>query len=154
MKDRWKSTRNRRNETSLQRKEVARLEAASRDERVLFHATNQRRANRIMKMQKMLPGGWGAAGGGIYFAETANDARQKANNKNKLVVLQARVFLGRSLVIDHKARWRSDSITFERLRELGFDSTRVLRRSSKPEWVVYSSTQVADIRYYDSTPRR
>ena len=105
----------------------------------LYHETDQQSALSILSSQKMLRGNSGLAGGGIYFAESPLEARQKANSHG--VLLSAQVRVGRC-----KEVHRQTDANFQDLRAEGYDSVKILGRATGIEYVVYSCEQVSNIR--------
>ena len=103
--------------------------------RYLFHVTDAASASSILSSQRMLRGSGGLAGGGIYFAETEQLARQKAQNQG--VCLRARVKLGAQRTLTSS----DSSITFSSLFNSGYDSVRLTFRNGD-EFVVYNFDQV------------
>ena len=105
----------------------------------LFHETNEQAAGAILGDEgSMARGSGGAAGGGIYFAQTPALARQKAQNHG--VMLKCLVYLGNIREIntqDDAVR----GLTFAELRKQGFDAAR-LTFMNGDEYVVYNRDQV------------
>ena len=103
----------------------------------LFHETNEQAAGAILK-GSMARGSGGAAGGGIYFAQTPALARQKAHNHG--VMLKCLVYLGNIREIN----MQDDAVrglTFAELRKQGFDAAR-LTFMNGDEYAVYNRDQV------------
>lgn len=126
--------------------QVTRAENAAREQRLdsnvvtLYHQTDREAARLILGSQQMIRGREGAAGGGIYFAQSPQDTQRKAHNHG--VVLLCRVRLGR---VKHLPGPQSD-VTFRQLLADSYDSTLLDCFSSGPEWIVYNKDQVASIR--------
>ena len=106
----------------------------------LYHQTSQSAANAIISSQKMVCGTTGLAGGGIYFALSADDTNHKA--KHKGVILQADVYLGNS----KKIQSNGEQINVLELYQSGYASILIPRNGS--EYVVYNSLQVKNIKLY------
>lgn len=107
--------------------------------KTLYHQTSPQNAESIQKSNTMLPGSGGLAGGGIYFATTAEDTDHKALSRG--VVLTADVRLGRVKTLDMNG---DPTMTFERLEKEGYDSTMIMRPGGI-EYVVYNPDQVSNI---------
>ena len=109
-----------------------------------FHQTDASAARSILSSDEMYPGSGGLAGGGIYFATSAELTEYKAQHKG--VVLRARVQLGRVKTLGPSG---DHSMTGSRLLAEGYDSVKIMR-SAGTEYVVYSSDQVSQIRQVGS----
>ena len=105
----------------------------------LYHCTNRTAASQILSSQQMLRGGRGTAGGGIYFACSADDARRKAAHGND-VCLQAEVWMGNVKVVNSV----ETTLTFSVLQREGFDSVW-LTCMNGDEYIVYNYDQVERI---------
>lgn len=106
----------------------------------LYHQTDRAATNGILQTQRFLRGKGGLAGGGIYFAKTAQETQRKALHTG--VMLKADVSLGRIKDIQ-----RGDSsITHFKLKKEGYDSVCIQGRASGLEYVVYNYDQVRNIR--------
>eukprot|EP00438_Fugacium_kawagutii_P035220 Skav214375 [mRNA] locus=C8776280:85:414:- [translate_table: standard] len=105
----------------------------------LYHETSLEAATSILTSQRMYRGSSGLAGGGIYFAESPNEARKKANHHG--VLLKATVRVGRMKVV-HRAADES----CRDLERQGYDSVKLLGRDSGTEYIVYNYEQVRNIR--------
>ena len=88
----------------------------------------------------MRRGTGGLAGGGIYFAVSKADTHRKAHKHG--VILKADVDLGRILTISANG---DSSITFRKLKSMGYDSVKIPRPNGV-EYVVYNWAQVKNIR--------
>jgi hypothetical protein len=97
----------------------------------LFHQTDEASLKLIQKGAEMKCGSQGIVGGGIYFAESRNATQLKAHAKGW--VIEARVALGRQLVVQH----RLASLTGSEVAARGYDSVRVDGRKSGVEYVIY-----------------
>mmetsp|Transcript_14449 Transcript_14449/g.27070 ORF Transcript_14449/g.27070 Transcript_14449/m.27070 type:complete len:204 (+) Transcript_14449:62-673(+) len=105
----------------------------------LYHETSPDCAEQILSSQRMRRGSAGLAGGGIYFAESPQEARSKANSHG--VLLRATVRVG-----NMKTVHRSTDETYTELQRQGYDSVKLLGRPSGTEYVVYNWDQVTNIR--------
>jgi hypothetical protein len=105
----------------------------------LFHQTDQSCADAICSSQRMERGSDGVAGGGIYFAASAEATHGKAHRRG--VILSARVRLGRSLRLPASG---DGSLTFQQLLARGYDSV-IIDRHGGTEYVVYNWDQVSNI---------
>jgi hypothetical protein len=106
-----------------------------------YHCTTRKAANVIMSTQRFRRGTNGMVGGGIYFAETPEDARRKARPSDANVVLDAKVQLGRQYVVSTKG---DKTLSYARLVKMERDSV-LLNRTNGLEYVVYKHDQVSDI---------
>ena len=110
----------------------------------LYHQTDKKTADIIMKTQQMKPGSGGLAGGGIYFATTPELTGHKAHRHG--VILEATVALGKIYTLEAAG---DPSMTLQKLQSLGFDSVCIARPvSSGHEYVVYDPKQVLSIRWH------
>ena len=108
----------------------------------LYHQTDKKTADIIMKTQQMKPGSGGLAGGGIYFATTPELTAHKAHKKG--VILEATVALGRIHTLEAAG---DPTMTLQKLNSLGYNSVCIARAvSSGQEYVVYDPKQVSAIR--------
>ena len=117
----------------------------------LYHQTDKKTADIIMKTQQMKPGSGGLAGGGIYFATTPELTGHKAHRHG--VILEATVALGRIHTLEAAG---DPSMTLQNLQSLGFDSVCIARPVLRgQEYVVYDPKQVLSIRWHApaSSPR-
>jgi len=104
----------------------------------LYHQTDEAVAGIILSSQEMKPGSKGLAGGGIYFATTAELTGHKAEAHG--VILRAYVRLGRILTLDSHG---DTKMTRDKLQRQGYDSVNIARKvSSGHEYVVYDPSQV------------
>lgn len=106
--------------------------------RELYHETDPSRGSSILSSQLMERGASGSVGGGIYFAESPDKARQKATRHG--CMLRARVKLGSVRTMNST----DSSVTFSSLLGSGYDSVR-LTCLNGDEYVVYNSDQVVSI---------
>ena len=107
----------------------------------LYHQTDAETAEIILRTQRMQPGSSGLAGGGIYFATTAELTGHKAHKKG--VILEATVALGKMLTLTAVG---DPTMTLQKLKSMGFDSVCIARPvSSGQEYVVYDPGQVMSI---------
>ena len=107
----------------------------------LYHLTDADTAEIILRTQRMQPGSSGLAGGGIYFATTAELTGHKAHKKG--VILEATVALGKMLTLTAVG---DPTMTLQKLKSMGFDSVCIARPvSSGQEYVVYDPGQVMSI---------
>ena len=115
----------------------------------LYHQTDKKTADIIMKTQQMKPGSGGLAGGGIYFATTPELTGHKAHRHG--VILEATVALGRIHTLEANG---DPNMTLQKLQSLGFDSVCIARQvSSGQEYVVYDPTQVLSINWIRENAR-
>ena len=105
----------------------------------LYHETSPEYADEIVRTQRMKRGSSGLAGGGIYFAESPEEARRKAHSHGAM--LQATVRLGNMKIVH-----RSSDEYYRGLQSQGYDSVKLLDRPTGTEYVVYSWEQVSNIR--------
>ena len=103
----------------------------------LYHQTDAATANIILRTQHMKPGSSGLAGGGIYFATSAEHTNHKAHRHG--VILKATVALGKILTLDHG----DGSMTLQKLKLMGYDSVMIPRAGK--EYVVYEPSRVKHI---------
>ena len=109
----------------------------------LYHQTDKKTADIIMKTQQMKPGSGGPAGAGIYFATTPELTGHKAHRHG--VILEATVALGSIHTLEAAG---DPSMTLQKLQSLGFDSVCIARQvSSGHEYVVYDPKQVLSINW-------
>jgi hypothetical protein len=110
----------------------------------LYHQTDKKTADIIMKTQHMKPGSGGLAGGGIYFATTPELTGHKAHRHG--VILEATVALGKIHTLEAAG---DPSMTLQKLQSLGYDSVCIARPVSRgQEYVVYDPKQVLSIRWH------
>lgn len=109
--------------------------------KTLYHQTDEKAAQAIIKAQKFLRGSGGYAGGGIYFATNAKATYRKARTRG--VILTATVKLGRI-----KTQSDSSDNNFSTLAKKGYDSVKVTSLSSGVEYVVYNYDQCSNIKLY------
>jgi hypothetical protein len=95
----------------------------------LYHCTSQSNAESI-KRSGFRCGSQGLAGGGIYFAESAQDAVRKARDQG--CVLECEVNLGRVLDVGFSG---DCTLTGSRLSSMGYDSVRIPRNGT--EYCIY-----------------
>jgi ubiquitin C len=100
----------------------------------LYHCTSKSNAAAI-KRNGFRCGSSGLAGGGIYFAESVDDASRKARHQG--VVLECEVNLGRMRHIGFSGE---DDLTLSRLNSAGYDSVCIPRNGT--EYCVYESSRV------------
>lgn len=107
----------------------------------LYHQTDERTAETILRTQRMQPGTNGLAGAGIYFATTPNLTDHKARRKG--VILEATVRIGRLHTLDENG---DSSMSLNKLKNIGCDSVCIARPvSSGHEYVIYDPTQILRI---------
>ena len=114
----------------------------------LYHQTDKESALQILSSQRMLRGGGGSLGGGIYFAGSAEETNRKAHKTG--IVLKANVYLGRTW--EDKSGTGGQEYTHTNLlkRGRGYDSVTAKWFRSGTEYVVYNYDQVTDIKLADS----
>ena len=100
----------------------------------LYHCTSRSNGRKIRE-NGFRCGPSGLAGGGIYFAETAQDASRKAHANG--IVLVCDVTLGRVYDVGHAG---DSSLNLDRLNNAGYDSVRIARAGA--EYCVYESSRV------------
>ena len=121
------------------RHEVQRREGGTK----LYHQTDKKTADIILKTQQMKPGSGGLAGGGIYFATTPELTGHKAHRHG--VILEATVALGKILTLDAAG---DPTMTLQKLKSKEYDSVCIARAvSSGQEYVVYDPKQVLSINW-------
>jgi hypothetical protein len=107
----------------------------------LYHATHGSAAWNIVKSQNMMRGWQGNFGGGIYFAATADIARQRAVNSR--TVLKATVNLDIVLIVEGAV----NDFRPECLKKIGCGGLKGMPAPGMPwEFVVYESWRVTDIK--------
>ena len=112
----------------------------SKDEvMTLYHVTSAESAAKIKASNKLIRGSNGMFGGGIYFAEKAEDANYKAEHRGFLVT--CRVYVGKQLRVED---CNGGKFTFTSLYKEGYDSVWAPfgAGKGKPERVVYNWDQV------------
>jgi len=117
-----------------------RFQRLNTNKKILYHQTSPQAAEAIIASQTFFPGKTGLLGGGIYFASSISDTDRKAETKG--VILEAHVQLGKIKTFTAPNR----NVTFETLLAEGYDSSYIMMNSG-PEYVVYDSDQVSNIRY-------
>jgi hypothetical protein len=100
-----------------------------------YHATDAAAAASI-RANGFRCGSSGLAGGGIYFATSAQDASRKSNH-GKDVVLTCQLDLGRTLTLDQHG---DPTMTLHKLNGMGYDSVKILRNGD--EYAVYEPSRV------------
>ena len=109
--------------------------------KTLYHCTSEQNQISIQR-NGFRCGSSGLACGGIYFAETAEDARRKAHQTG--VVLKCEVELGKV----HKLGFHGDeSLHGSRLKEMGCDSVSIARNGT--EYCVYEPHRVRVVQVQD-----
>lgn len=111
---------------------------------VLYHQTTPEIAEKIIESQEMKPGSVGMAGGGVYFATTPEDTHGKALRTGR--ILECRVRLGRTKELGASGDASLDIVKLLNDESGPYDSVRIGR--PRPEYVVYMSDQVFDIKHY------
>ena len=120
----------------------------------LYHCTSKSSADAITR-NGFRCGSSGLAGGGIYFADSIDDASRKARTQG--VVLECEVNLGR---VRHIGFSGEDDLTLSRLNNAGYDSVCIPRNGT--EYCVYEPSRVTVVRQHRdprasspvSSPRR
>jgi hypothetical protein len=118
---------------------LSRTERISRMFVRAFHCTSREAATAIVETQTFRRGMGGLAGGGMYFADTVEDAQRKARQRG--VTLEATVYLGQPHIVPPNG---DGTISFAKLQTMAKDSV-IIPRANGNEYVVYSSDQVSDI---------
>eukprot|EP01083_Nonionella_stella_P123772 373159_1 len=105
----------------------------------LYHITNKAGVDGIQSSDKMLRGGAGMFGGGIYFAESVDIAKSKAHYSG--YVITAKVLVGKELQVNNSS---AGNFTFRELWKKGYDSVWAPKGSGcgQCERVIYNSDQV------------
>eukprot|EP00484_Ammonia_sp_Unknown_P024717 CAMPEP_0197031780 /NCGR_PEP_ID=MMETSP1384-20130603/10669_1 /TAXON_ID=29189 /ORGANISM="Ammonia sp." /LENGTH=984 /DNA_ID=CAMNT_0042461355 /DNA_START=35 /DNA_END=2989 /DNA_ORIENTATION=+ len=108
----------------------------------LYHVTDATAADAIWKERKMIRGGKGMFGGGIYFAESIASAQYKAEHHG--VLITSLVFVGKEHTVKDSS---AGQFTFQDLQKMGCDSVYAPKGSGggKAERVVYNFDQVCVI---------
>ena len=118
---------------------------------VLYHQTDDASSKAILKSQRRKRGVKGLCGGAVYFAEKESDTYRKAHRHG--VVLVADVLLGKVKHIDgHRVPRKYETMTFQQLKQEGFDSVRITRKGGV-EYAVYNSDQIRNIRDFNAPVR-
>ena len=105
--------------------------------RTLFHTTSADSAKKILHSGFFKPGTEGYAGGGIYFADSLEASKWKAENKG--VTLKAIVYVGVSAVIDGKKGFNEAELQKRQCDSVMITSLR------GHEYVVFRASQITDI---------
>ena len=100
----------------------------------LYHCTSYAHARKITA-EGFRCGHSGLAGGGIYFAESVDDASRKAHEHG--VVLVCDVDLGRVMAVGFNG---DPNLRISRLKAMGYDSVRIPRKGT--EYCVYEPHRV------------
>lgn len=106
----------------------------------LYHQTDEKSADAIIRSQKFFRGSDGYSGGGIYFADSPQATNRKAHSKG--VILSATVALGK--IQTQKGSFPN---TFTDLIKQGFDSVRATGLRSGVEYVVFNWDQCSNIKF-------
>ena len=122
--------------------------------KTLYHCTSKSSANSI-RSNGFRCGSSGLAGGGIYFADSVDDASRKARTQG--VVLECEVNLGR---VSHIGFNGDSSLSLSQLNRDGYDSVCIPRNGT--EYCVYEPWRVEVVRQHRdprasspvSSPRR
>lgn len=110
--------------------------------KTLFHCTSAENAASIAR-NGFRCGSSGLAGGGIYLAETEEDAKRKAHQHG--VVIKCEVDLGKV----HKLGFDGDeSLCLSRLKRMGCNSVSIARKGT--EYCVYEPQRVAVVEVQDA----
>ena len=112
----------------------------------LYHETSEEKAKQILSSGRMYRGRQGWAGGGIYFAKTAEATHAKSHSKG--VVLSADVRLGKVKYVNGSEPGLSDT-RYTQLQAEGFDSVCISSRHSEDEYVLYNYDQVENINQFN-----
>jgi len=121
----------------------------------LYHQTDPDAATAILASQRMLRGCSGLVGGGIYFAETAQESNAKCHHDG--VVLLCHVRLGIQRSVDHGANKRSGcypNFTWTELTRDGYDSVMITNHRTGNEHVVFNYEQVEEIQWHSGVDVR
>ena len=121
----------------------------------LYHQTDPDAATAILATQRMLRGFSGLVGGGIYFAETAQESNAKCHHDG--VVLLCRVRLGKQQSVDHGVNKRSrcyPNFTWTELTRDGYDSVVITNHRTGNEHVVFNYEQVEEIQWHSGVDVR
>ena len=110
--------------------------------KTLYHCTSEQNQISIQR-NGFRCGSSGLAGGGIYFAETAEDARRKAHQTG--VVLKCEVELGKVQKLGFHG---DESLHGSRLKEMGCDSVSIARKGT--EYCLYEPQRVAVVEVRDA----
>jgi hypothetical protein len=114
----------------------------SEQKKTLFHCTNAENAASIRR-NGFRCGKSGLAGGGIYLAETEEDAKRKAHQHG--VIIECEVDLGKV----HKVGFDGDeSLCLSRLKSMGCNSVSIARKGT--EYCVYEPQRVAVVQVQDA----
>lgn len=103
----------------------------------LYHMTDVIGVAGIHDIQMMKISVKGMLGKGIYFAETPEQASDKAEHKG--ILLEVLVRVGRMIVLTRE--W-NHALTLDMIREVGCDSVKSVLHNTGPEYVVYDPDQV------------
>jgi hypothetical protein len=104
----------------------------------LYHCTDTESAYLILADQRFIRGSDGYFGGGMYYAESVQDAERKAHKKG--VVLSAEVRVGKALVCDQQ--YKGD---YQSLKALGCNSIKGTCLNGT-EWVVFNNGRIRGIK--------
>lgn len=109
---------------------------------ILYHVTNPENGQKIKQSNRMQRSKQGVFGGGIYFAETAQDANYKAKHRGILVT--CRVYVGKCLEVNNT---NAGKFTFTSLYKKGYDSIWAPNGgvNGTPDRVIYNWDQVVII---------
>ena len=103
----------------------------------LYHMTDEIGVAGIHDIQMMKISKDGMLGKGIYFAETPQEASDKAEHKG--IVLEVLVRVGWMIVLTRES---NHGLTLDKVRAVGCDSVKSVRHNTGPEYVVYDPDQV------------
>lgn len=103
----------------------------------LYHVTDEAGIAGIHRTQMMKAGSKGMLGGGMYFAETPDQAKDKAKHRGFLLEVLVRV--GWIIVLDREV---NHGLTKDMLRAVGCDSVKSVGHNTGNEYVVYDPDQI------------
>jgi len=113
------------------------------EHRVLYHMTDA--GEEIKKSGEMLRGKTGLVGGGIYFADSPETCRAKAESQG--YIIKAKVLVGKAKRVSFGASSKfleslMNQYTFTSLQAEGYDSLHAVELRTGEEFIVYNKDQV------------
>jgi hypothetical protein len=106
----------------------------------LYHFTSEDAASKIMRSGALIRGDVGAFGGGIYFADTPQEAYKKAHKKD--ACLRATVAFHRPVKLAKPCH----GLNLISLKTRGFDSAVADCFRTGREYIIYAPESVTNVR--------
>jgi hypothetical protein len=116
------------------------IEGKPEDCKILYHGTSEWASKKILNFYLMKPGSKGMLGPGIYFAESVEDAHEKAHKNQIILSVEVKVGI-------QYCTWEPEKkMNKEKLAELGCNSVRWDSRSTGVEYCIFDPEQIISFR--------